>query len=332
MLVTGLWWTVVRGLALPIATTNEGKRRAAMATNDRGTRVDTPRSLTNTLMWASRSDLSEPTVDDMTTTAAPSSSNVATSKMTSAQNEAALLALLEPWEQWLARHVKRSYERALAIKCPFFRRRAADLLDASDQVLRFIIYRHKSLPWGPPGWKCHNDETPKQIGLYPTELLQCLRRDWKVDTHKGYYVTGKLTTSIYRDDVVFDGPDPDMPVRGLRKYLNAASQLFEQSQSRAELLSLELVECDLHNKRERTVGPPSSSLVIMARWKMKGVLRLPWKPVVPEWTGTTTYYTDTNGLIYRHEEAWDKSVGRAFLETLCPAVARRIWKPQPEST
>ena len=58
--------------------------------------------------------------------------------------------------------------------------------------------------------------------------------------HKGYYITGKLNTTIYRDDCWFDGPDPDMPVRGVRKYLNAASQLFDVSASTAELLSLEI--------------------------------------------------------------------------------------------
>lgn len=217
--------------------------------------------------------------------------------------------VLSPWETWCVQQLKEKYEQALSIKCPFFRRRAADLLDATDMVIRFIVYRHKSLPFSPPGWKCQGDNRPKRIGISQTDLLEIIRNDWREDTHKGYYVTGKLTTSVYRDDVVFDGPDPDMPVKGLRKYLNAASQLFDQKQSRSELISLDIID----------------DTAVVAHWRMKGVLRLPWKPAIPEWTGTTTYYTDDDGLIYRHEETWDKSVLQAFLQTLCPQVADRIW-------
>jgi Uncharacterized conserved protein (DUF2358) len=217
-------------------------------------------------------------------------------------------AALSPLESWCVQQLKEKYEQALSIKCPFFRRRAADLLDATDMVIRFLMSRHKSLPFSPPGWRCQGDVLPKRMGISQIELLNVIRSDWREDTNKGYYLTGRLTTAVYRDDVVFDGPDPDMPVRGLRKYLNAASQLFDQQHSRSELLSLDVVD-----------------RVIVARWRMKGVLRLPWRPAVPEWTGTTTYFTDDDGLIYRHEETWDKSVLQAFLQTLCPQVADRIW-------
>ena len=177
-------------------------------------------------------------------------------------------------------------------------------------MIRFLIIRHKSLPLEPPGWRCDGDTAPKRVNLSQQELMQVIRHDWRPDTHKGYYITGRLSTSVFRDDCVFDGPDPDMPVRGLRKYLNAASQLFDHQKSRSELLSL-----DVNEKG-----------VIVAQWRMQGVLRLPWRPAVPSWTGSTTYYTDENGLIYRHEETWDKSVLQAFMQTLWPEVADRIWE------
>jgi hypothetical protein len=274
-------------------------------------------------------------------------------------------------ESWYVRHVRDRYEQALSIKCPFFRRRAADLLDGIDLTVRFLIIRHKSLlpsflvpsalssSSPPPGcWRSKSDEhTAKQQNLSQTEVLEILRSDWcsagiivgggaRVSVignnnnnnnqrgtpqkiNKGYYITGKLTTSIYRDDCVFDGPDPDMPVRGLRKYLNAASQLFDPKHSYAELLSLE-GEVERDNIDGNTMGDgtrnaatTSSSSRIVARWKMKGRLRLPWKPYTPEWTGSTTYYRDNDGLIYRHEETWDTSVLQAFLQTLLPD------QPQP---
>ena len=219
---------------------------------------------------------------------------------------------LEPWETWCVGNMEQMYRKALAIKCPFFRRRASDILDMLDQVLRFIIIRHKSLDvLGPPaGWRCQGDTCDKILNLEVEELMSILREDWKMETRKGYYITGKLSTAVYRDDCLFDGPDPDMPVRGLRKYLNAASQLFDHRSSRAELLSLEAID-------DRT---------ILAQWKMKGILRLPWKPVLPTWTGTTTYHRDDLGLIYKHSEAWDMSAFEAFVRTLLPDVAAKLYK------
>jgi Uncharacterized conserved protein (DUF2358) len=227
--------------------------------------------------------------------------------------------LLSPWEQWCVHQLQQRYDQALSIKCPFFRRRASDLLDAMDMMVRFIVIRHKSLPdytmmpsfYSP---RRHSDLVSqthtKFVNITQTELLSILRDDWKVETQKGYYITGKLTTAIYSDDALFDGPDPDMPVRGLYKYMNAASQLFEVKSSYSELLEIYI----------------ESDVSIVARWKLYGKLRLPWKPVVPAWTGTTTYHVDPrHGLIDRHIETWDISVWQAFLQTLCAPIARQIW-------
>eukprot|EP00529_Nitzschia_sp_RCC80_P029447 CAMPEP_0113487166 /NCGR_PEP_ID=MMETSP0014_2-20120614/25369_1 /TAXON_ID=2857 /ORGANISM="Nitzschia sp." /LENGTH=334 /DNA_ID=CAMNT_0000380855 /DNA_START=143 /DNA_END=1144 /DNA_ORIENTATION=+ /assembly_acc=CAM_ASM_000159 len=85
-------------------------------------------------------------------------------------------------------------------------------------------------------------EPIKTMDLSPQTLLDIIRNDWKPTTSKGYYLTGKLSQSIYRDDCFFEGPDPDMPVRGLHKYLNAASQLFETKSSTAELLNISIIK------------------------------------------------------------------------------------------
>lgn len=217
---------------------------------------------------------------------------------------------LSSFEMWCVIQLERWYLKALTIKCPFFRRRASDFLDAADMIVRFLVIRHKSLDimGPPPGWRCAGDTCPKRLGLSTVEVASIIRQDWREDNNKGYYITGRLNTTIYRDDCEFDGPDPDMPVKGLRKYLNAASQLFDQGKSRAKLLSLDVVDGK-----------------IIARWEMKGVLRLPWKPVLPTWTGSTVYHRDEDGLIHRHEEEWDMSVFQAFMRTFLPRLARRIW-------
>ena len=225
---------------------------------------------------------------------------------------------LTPWERWCVNHIEQYYSKAMALKCPFMRRRAADLLDAADLLMRFLVIRHKSLELigPPPSLRGADGSTSmgsnrKLVGLSVQETADIIRQDWKPETNKGYYITGRLNTSIYRDDCLFDGPDPDMPVKGLRKYLNAASQLFDQRQSRSELLSLEI--------------DPADQVTIVAQWRMHGILRLPWKPLLPAWTGTTRYHRDESGLIYLHRETWDMSVFQAFLRTFWPALAQRIW-------
>lgn len=221
---------------------------------------------------------------------------------------------LSPWEIWCMIGLERWYRKALQLKCPFMRRRASDVLDAVDMVLRFLVIRHKSLDLlSPPGWRCQGETCNKVRGLSRVQLVEVIRKDWRTDTNKGYYITGRLNTTIYRDDCLFDGPDPDMPVRGLRKYLNAASQLFDQGKSRAQLLSLDIV-----------------GNVVVAKWRMNGILRLPWKPKLPNWTGSTIYHFDADGLVYRHEETWDMSVAQAFLRTLWPQLAEQIWKDNAE--
>ena len=241
---------------------------------------------------------------------------------------------LSPLESWCVIHLNALYSEALTIRCPFWKRRASDVLDGMDQIMRFLIIRHKSLPLvGPPAsWRSRDAHVAKTTHLTTHQMMDALGHDWKVDTHKGYYITGRLNTTLYRDDCFFDGPDPDMPVRGLRKYLSAASQLFDPVQSRAELLSLESLPQSsspfLDNERTQSSSisnQPSSPDLIVARWKISGVLRLPWKPNLPEWTGSTTYYRDEQGLIYQHVETWDVSVMQAFLSTFWPDMAQRIW-------
>lgn len=221
---------------------------------------------------------------------------------------------LNPLETWCITHMDVWYSKSLSIKCPFFRRRMADLLDSVDMVMRFLVIRHKSLELigPPPGCRSTRMSKVKNQNLSMNELRKTILKDWRQDTNKGYYITGRLNTTIYRDDCRFDGPDPDMPVRGLRKYLNAASNLFDHATSSAELISLDIV----------------GQTTIEAKWKLEGVLHLPWHPKLPVWTGTTTYHFDDDGLVHLHEEAWDISVFQAFAKTLWPEVADLMWEDQ----
>lgn len=165
-------------------------------------------------------------------------------------------------------------------------------------------------------------------------------QDWSVHNDKGYYITGRLNSTIYRDDCLFDGPDPDLPVRGLRKYLNAASQLFDTKHSRATLLDIQIVsngagqKCDKkknQNDWEYEYGARAGAGgIIQVHWKINGVLMLPWHPTLPEWTGWTKYHLDEDGLVVFHEEGWDISVVEAFVKTLTPQIGYWIWSSKKE--
>jgi hypothetical protein len=224
------------------------------------------------------------------------------------------------------------------IRCPFLKRRISDIIDGLAMMGRFLVIRHKSVLSDPsfavllgyeytvPGcFPLHiggkskvnanvlaGKETKlKNQSLETIENL--IRQDW-LGKHpsgtKGYYLTGKLSSQIYRNDCFFDGPDPDMPVRGLRKYLSAASHLFDQGKSHAEMLSIQ------RNEEEKTVT---------VTWLLGGVLMLPWRPKVQDWTGSTKYFLDEEGLIYKHQEQWDISVWEAFVSTAFPGFGHMVW-------
>jgi len=227
-----------------------------------------------------------------------------------------------PLEAWCLTHLDQWYHQSQKLKCPFLRRRYGDILDNVEKVMKHTVIRRQCWPlMGPPqAWRPAGANKKlwwvKYKGLSLDELRTFVWRDWKPETGKGYYVTGKLTTACYRDDCLFSGPDPDMPIQGLRKYVGVAAHLFDADQSRATLRSLEIVGDTL-----------------VADWQLQGILRLPWRPHLPTFDGTTVYHVDDDGLIERHEEFWEISVAHAFCHTLFPDIAKRIWNDEsPDDT
>mmetsp|Transcript_6392 Transcript_6392/g.11721 ORF Transcript_6392/g.11721 Transcript_6392/m.11721 type:complete len:329 (+) Transcript_6392:100-1086(+) len=228
--------------------------------------------------------------------------------------------VLSPFEVWCLHRMDRWYTKSQSLKCPFLRRRSGDILDTLEAIMKHVTIRKVCWPlMGPP--QAHRPagtnkktNTLKHKGLSVSQLYQHVLEDWKPETDgKGYYITGKLTTQVYKDSCLFLGPDPDMPIHGLRKYVGVASHLFDYDTSMATLHSLEIEELD-------------SKSVLVAKWTLSGILRLPWKPSLPTFSGTTIYHIDgTDGLITCHEESWDCSVARAFCHTLLPELAHRIW-------
>ena len=230
-------------------------------------------------------------------------------------------------EQYCLEKIDGWYTESQKVKCPFFRRRYGDMLDNLEWITRNIIVRPSCRSSLGPVQACQpiKVEVGSRKGLYksilktkdlPIErIISIIRRDWEGNNHnnnnnnrsKGYYVTGKLSTNIYRDDCWFISPDPDLPIQGLRKYVGIASHLFDSKTSYSELLSLQQ-HLDMENDDD---DEPQQT--ILAEWKLSLTLKLPWRPSLPPFTGTTMYKLDQDHLIYQHEETWDISLLDAFL-------------------
>lgn len=205
-----------------------------------------------------------------------------------------------------------AHEQAQAVPCPFFRRRFTDTVESAQLVMRWVHARHKSLPIEQPAIPLpFAGDKLEHLAL--TALADVLREDFG----RHAYVNGRLTRAVYDDDCLFDGPDPDMPVRGVRKYCLAVSGLFDVRRSECRLLGEPLVD-----ERART---------IRCHWRLSGRLRLPWKPEFKPYLGCTTYHIDPNtGLISKALEKWSIHPFIAFLSVVLPRLADRLAADAPD--
>lgn len=212
-------------------------------------------------------------------------------------------------------------DKAASIRCPFWSRRAGDTVDSMIVVFEFVAARHKSFfdrPWL-PGSEASIFE-PLQLsappmgsktpGLPLDEVMAVVRKDFE---RGQYYVSGRLSQAIYDDACFFDGPDPDMPVRSLRRYSDALRGLFDPSLSTIELIDME---------------PREDGRSFVTHWRLSGALKLPWRPQIKPYAGATLYELGDDGLIVSHTESWSISAIDAFASTVFPQFGA---PPAPEA-
>ena len=126
--------------------------------------------------------------------------------------------------------------------------------------------------------------------------------------------------------------------------MGVANNLFDASKSQAVLLDLGPAKEDDTKRLAKDIGevrndhnqqthatmtsttPKATGRKLVAHWEMRGVLKLPWRPKLPTFQGTTIYHIDADGLIELHEEMWNMSVPQAFCHTFFPSLASRIWQ------
>ncbi|KAJ1630710.1 hypothetical protein T492DRAFT_1001313 [Pavlovales sp. CCMP2436] len=205
-----------------------------------------------------------------------------------------------------------AYERAQLVPCPFFRRRFTDTVESGQQMAQWVRARHKSLPidllHGP---LLAVDSKLGHLAL--GEIAAILYADFE----RAAYINGRLTRAVYDDECFFDGPDPDMPVRGVRKYCLAVGGLFDVPRSECRLLGAPVVD--------ELAG------TISCHWRLAGKLRLPWHPAFKPYLGYTTYRVDAqSGLIAEQIEAWSIHPFFAFLSVLLPDLADTLVPDAPD--
>ncbi|XP_055816909.1 uncharacterized protein LOC129886297 isoform X2 [Solanum dulcamara] len=131
----------------------------------------------------------------------------------------------------------------------------------------------------------------------------------KSDFEKAYFVTGLFTSGIYAEDCVFE--DPTIKFRGRDLYSRNLQLLVPFFDSPS--IKLEKIE----------KGNDSNAAVIVAYWKLRTSLKLPWQPLISV-DGKTVYDLDEQLKIVKHVESWNISVLEAVGQIFTPGLRRSV--------
>ncbi|XAR63620.1 hypothetical protein NMG60_11023627 [Bertholletia excelsa] len=123
----------------------------------------------------------------------------------------------------------------------------------------------------------------------------------KEDYGNSYFVTGMFTSAVYSEDCLFE--DPTIRFRGTELYSRNLKLLLPFFDSPS--IALQKIEKGMNAEMQ----------FVVATWKLRTFLRLPWRPFISV-NGSTTYDLDDRFKIVRHAESWDisalQAVGQIF--------------------
>ncbi|KAJ7978087.1 Nuclear transport factor 2 (NTF2) family protein [Quillaja saponaria] len=125
------------------------------------------------------------------------------------------------------------------------------------------------------------------------DVLRILTSDYE----NAYFVTGNFTSEIYADDCTFE--DPTITFRGRELY------------SRNLKLLLPFFDCPSIGLRAIVKDISSETNFVLATWKLRTYLKLPWRPLIAI-DGSTIYELDEDFKIVRHAESWNVSALEAI--------------------
>ncbi|KAM1052046.1 hypothetical protein ACFX19_034096 [Malus domestica] len=127
------------------------------------------------------------------------------------------------------------------------------------------------------------------------------------DFENAYFVTGIFTSAIYSEDCVFE--DPTIRFRGKDLYSRNLKLLVPFFDSPS--IGLEKIE----------KGIDSETNFVLATWKLRTYLKLPWRPLICI-DGSTVYDLDDKFKIVRHAESWNVSAIEAIGQLFTPTYGR----------
>ncbi|KAK9146655.1 hypothetical protein Sjap_006558 [Stephania japonica] len=135
------------------------------------------------------------------------------------------------------------------------------------------------------------------------DIVDILQLDYK----NAYFLTGNFSSSVYSEDCAFE--DPTIKFRGKNLYAQNIKLLvpfFEHP-----ILILKQIE----------KGADSDAKSILAMWKLRTYLKLPWKPLISI-EGRTLYELDDELKIVRHAESWNVSALEAISQIFTPGARK----------
>ncbi|XP_024517328.1 uncharacterized protein LOC112341456 [Selaginella moellendorffii] len=177
--------------------------------------------------------------------------------------------------------------RGLGVRVSCARRRKSGALgvavSAATALLRFLERRD----FDAVSDSAVDDESSFQL----EEVLARLKSDYD----RSYFLTGDFTRSIYKEDCFFADPTIQFQGRDLyRRNLMLLSPFYE---------SPSLVLLDIKPDPEVC---ESDQKAIVAFWRLRTYLKLPWRPLVTL-DGSTKYKLDSSCRITSHVESWSIS-------------------------
>ncbi|KAJ6434287.1 hypothetical protein OIU84_017899 [Salix udensis] len=135
------------------------------------------------------------------------------------------------------------------------------------------------------------------------DLIMILKSDYE----KAYFVTGVFTSEIYDEDCIFE--DPTIKFQGTKLY------------SRNLKLLVPFFDCPSIGLQNIEKGVNSETDFVLARWKLRTYLKLPWRPLISI-DGSTVYELDNKLKIVRHAESWNVSALEAIGQIFTPRFDR----------
>jgi len=150
--------------------------------------------------------------------------------------------------------------------------------------------------------------------ISPSTSLQTLAEalDYEL-CEKEWFVTGNVNPSYFSDDFKFQ--DPDVKVDGIKKYSEGVNRLFDQSTSRAEIISTVI------NEEASTPDRP----VITCTWRLSGRVNVGFGLEIKPYIVYTDFVVDPQtSLIVFQEDRFDLPPWDILLSSLFPFLIGKI--------